>query len=44
MQLGKDECENLKTFSYDESFCHEGMIDYILRVEQPFNMVETCDN
>ena len=37
MQLGKDECD-LNTFSYDESACREGMIDYIIRVEQPFNM------
>ena len=29
------------SFSYDESSCHEGMIDYIIRVEQPFNMMET---
>ena len=31
MQLGKDECGNLKTFSYDESSCRERMIDYIIR-------------
>ena len=43
MQLGKDECENLNTFSYDESACREGMIDYIIRVEQPFNMMKTDD-
>ena len=41
MQLGKDECGNLKTFSYDESSCREGMIDYIIRAKQPFNMMET---
>ena len=41
MQLGKDECENLKTFSYDESSCRERMIDYIIKTEQPFNMMET---
>ena len=29
MQLGKNESENLKTFSYDESNCREEMIDYI---------------
>ena len=27
MQLGKDECRILNTFSYDESSCREGMID-----------------
>ena len=43
MQLGKDECENLKSFSYDESCCPEGMIDYIIRAEQPFNMMKTYD-
>ena len=43
MQLGKDECGNLNTFSYDESACREGMIDYIIRVEQPFNMMGTDD-
>ena len=43
MQLGKDECGNLNTFSYDESACREGMIDYIIRAEQPFNMMETDD-
>ena len=43
MQLGKDECENLKTFSYDESSCREGMIDHIIKVEQSFNMIETHD-
>ena len=41
MQLGKDECRNLKYFFYDESSCREGMIDYIIRAEQPFNMMET---
>ena len=41
MQLGKDECGNLKKISYDESSCREGMIDYIIRVEQPFNIMET---
>ena len=35
MQLGKDESGNLKTFSYDESSCPEGMINYIIRIEQP---------
>ena len=43
MQLGKDECGNLKIFSYDESSYHEGLIDYIIRVEQLFNMMETHD-
>ena len=43
MQLGKDEFGNLKTFSYDEYFCREGMIDYIIRAEQFFNMMETHD-
>ena len=43
MELGKDECGNLKTFSYDESSCREGMIDYIIRVDQPFNIMETHD-
>ena len=43
MQLGKDECGSLNTFSYDESACREGMIDYIIRAEQPFNMMETDD-
>ena len=32
MQLGKDESGNLKTFSYDESYCREEMIGYIIRV------------
>ena len=41
MQLGKDECGNLKKNSYDESSCREGMIDYIIRAEQPFNIMET---
>ena len=31
----------LKKNSYDKSLCREGMIDYIIRVEQPFNMMET---
>ena len=31
MQLDKDESGNLKTFSYDESYCHEEMIGYIIR-------------
>ena len=43
MQLGKDECGNLNTFSYDESACCEGNIDYRIRAEQPFNMMETDD-
>ena len=43
MQLGKYKSENLKTFSYDESSCREGMIDYITGVEQPFNMMKTHD-
>ena len=43
MQLGKDECGNLKTFSYDESACRKGMVDYIIRAKQPFNMMETYD-
>ena len=43
MQLGKDECGNLNTFFYDESACREGMIDYIIRAEQPFNIMETDD-
>ena len=43
MQLGKNEYGNLKTFSYDESSYCEGMIDYIIRAEQPFNMMETHD-
>ena len=30
-----------KKYSYDESSCREGMIDYIIRAEQPFNMMET---
>ena len=41
MQLGKDECGNFKKISYDESSCREGMNDYIIRAEQPFNMMET---
>ena len=41
MQLGKDECENLKKNSYNKSSCREGMIDCIIRVELPFNMMET---
>ena len=43
MQLDKDECGNLNTFSYDESACRKGMVDYIIRAEQPFNMMETDD-
>ena len=43
MQLGKDECGNLKRFSYDKSSCREGMINYIIRAEQPFNIMETHD-
>ena len=43
MQLGKDECGNFKTFSYDESACRKRMVDYIIRAEQPFNMMETDD-
>ena len=43
MQLGKDEYGNLKTFSYDESSCREGMNDYIIRAEQPSNMMKTHD-
>ena len=30
----------LKKKSYNEFSCHEGMIDYIIRAEQPFNMME----
>ena len=30
-----------KKNSYDESSCREGMIDYIIRAKQPFNMMET---
>ena len=30
-----------KKKTYDKSSCREGMIDYIIRVEQPFNMMET---
>ena len=41
MQLGKDECGNFKKKIYDESSCREGIIDYIIRAEQPFNMMET---
>ena len=41
MQLGKNECGNLKFFSYDESSCREEIINYIIRAEQPFNMMET---
>ena len=43
MQLDKDESRNLKTFSYDESYCREEMIGYIIRAEQPFNFMETHD-
>ena len=43
MQLGKDENGNLKTFSYDESYCREEMIGYIIRAKQPFNFMETHD-
>ena len=43
MRLGKDECGNLNAFSYDEFACREGMIDYIIRAEQPFNMMRTDD-
>ena len=35
--------EILKKNSYDESSCREGMIDYIIRAEQPFNMMETYE-
>ena len=31
----------LNFFSYDESSCRERIIDYIIRVEQPFNTMET---
>ena len=31
MQLGKDECGNLNSFSYDKSACREGMINYIIK-------------
>ena len=41
--LGKDESENLKTFSYDESYCREEMISYIIRAEKPLNFMETHD-
>ena len=41
MQLGKNESGNLKTFSYDESYCREKMIGYIIRVEQPFNFTSS---
>ena len=41
MQLGKDESRNLKTFSYDESYCREEMIGYIIRAEQPFNFTSS---
>ena len=41
MQLRKDECENLNKFSYDEFSCREIIIDYIIRAEQSFNMIET---
>ena len=30
-----------KKNSYNESSCREGMIDYIIRAEQPFNMIKT---
>ena len=43
MQLGKDEYGNLKIFSYHESSYHEGSIDYIIKVKQSFNMMETHD-
>ena len=43
MQLDKDECGNLKTFSFDESSCREGMINYIIRAELPLNIMETHD-
>ena len=43
MQLDKDKCENLNFFSYDESSCREGMIDYKIRAEQPFNMMEVMN-
>ena len=43
MQLDRDESENLTIFSYDETACQEEIIDYIIRVEQPFNMIETHD-
>ena len=43
MQLGKDESGNLKIFSYDESYCREEMIGYIIRAKQPFNFMETHD-
>lgn len=43
MQLNTDENGNLTTFSYDESICSEEMINYIIRAEKPFNMMETRD-
>ena len=41
MQLGKGESGNLKSFSYDESYCREEMIGYIIRAEQPFNFTSS---
>ena len=41
MQLGKDENGNLKTFSYDEFYCREEMIGYIITAEQPFNFTSS---
>ena len=43
MQLGRDESRNLTTFSYNETACREEIVDYIIRAEQPFNMMETRD-
>ena len=41
MQLSKDESGNSKIFSYDESYCREEMINYIIKASQPFNIMET---
>ena len=43
MQLGKDESKNLTIFSYDGTACQEEIVDYIIRAEQHFNMMETHD-
>ena len=39
----KNESENLKTFSYDESYCRKEMIGHIIRAEQLFNFMKTHD-
>ena len=36
-------CASLSKKISSNNACREGMIDYIIRAEQPFNMMETDD-